>query len=111
MQWGSEWGRMRAAAAVILVTTVAGEIGGGKGRQGGRLGSVGSFGRDINTVIDWRSVKVPGQKESVTTAEENLRIAETDIPAQPLSPKELEESAFVVQPEEGNDPIEQVKYT
>ena len=86
---------------LALTTAVAAEIA-SKRRSGG-------LGRDINTVIDWRSVRVPGQRESVTTAEENDRIAARDIPAPPLSPTELEEP---LNGEEsvGNeiDPIEQV---
>ena len=86
---------------VLAFTIVAGEIG-GKRRSGG-------LGRDVNTVIDWRSVRVPGQRESVTTAEENDRIAERDFPAPPLSPTELEEP-FSREESPGNeiDPIEQV---
>ena len=86
---------------LALTTVVAAEIG-SKRRSGG-------LGRDINTVIDWRSVRVPGQRESVTSAEENDRIAARDIPAPPLSPTELEQP---LSREElaGNevDPIEQV---
>ena len=86
---------------VLALTTVAAEIG-SRRRSGG-------LGRDINTVIDWRSVRVPGQRESVTSAEENDRIAARDIPAPPLSPTELEQP---LSREElvGNevDPIEQV---
>ena len=87
---------------VLAFTIVAAEIG-GKRRSGGGLG------RDVNTVIDWRSVRVPGQRESVTTAEENDRIAERDFPAPPLSPTELEEP-FSREESPGNeiDPIEQV---
>ena len=52
---------------------------------------------------------MPGQKESVTTAEENDKIAAKDIPAPPLSPSELEEP---LSEEEALgdeiDPIEQV---
>ena len=85
----------------LFLTCVTAEIG-GKRRSSG-------LGRDINTVIDWRSVRVPGQKESVTTAEENDRIAARDIPAPPLSPSELEEP---LSEEEALgdeiDPIEQV---
>ena len=86
---------------VLALTIVAAEIG-GKRRSGG-------LGRDVNTVIDWRSVRVPGQRESVTTAEENDRIAERDFPAHPLSPTELEEP-FNREESPGNeiDPIEQV---
>ena len=87
---------------VLALTTVVGAEIASKRRSGG-------LGRDINTVIDWRSVRVPGQRESVTTAEENDRIAARDIPAPPLSPTELEEP---LNGEEsvGNeiDPIEQV---
>jgi len=84
----------------LFLTCVTAEIG-GKRRSSG-------LGRDINTVIDWRSVRVPGQKESVTTAEENDRIAARDIPPPPLSPSELEEP---LSEEEAlgdeSDPIEQ----
>ena len=87
---------------LALTTMVAAEIA-GKRRNGGGLG------RDINTVIDWRSVRVPGQKESVTSAEENDRIAARDIPAPPLSPTELE-APLNGEESVGNeiDPIEQV---
>ena len=87
---------------ILALTTVVGAEIASKRRSSG-------LGRDINTVIDWRSVRVPGQRESVTTAEENDRIAARDIPAPPLSPTELEEP---LNREEsvGNaiDPIEQV---
>ena len=90
---------------VLVLTTVVGAEIASKRRSGG-------LGTDINTVIDWRSVRVPGQRESVTTAEENDRIAARDIPAPPLSPTELEEP---LNREEsvGNeiDPIEQVRIT
>ena len=85
----------------LFLTYVTAEIG-GKRRSSG-------LGRDINTVIDWRSVRVPGQKESVTTAEENDRIAARDIPAPPLSPSELEEPLGEEEALGGEiDPIEQV---
>ena len=88
---------------ILALTTVVGAEIASKRRSSG-------LGRDINTVIDWRSVRVPGQRESVTTAEENDRIAARDIPAPPLSPTELEEP---LNREEsvGNaiDPIEQVR--
>ena len=86
---------------LALTTVVAAEIG-SKRRSGG-------LGRDINTVIDWRSVRVPGQRESVTSAEENDRIAARDIPAPPLSPTELEQP-LSREESVGNevDPIEQV---
>ena len=88
---------------VLALTTGVGAEIASKRRSGG-------LGRDINTVIDWRSVRVPGQRESVSTAEENDRIATRDIPAPPLSPTELEEP---LNGEEsvGNeiDPIEQVR--
>ena len=65
--------------------------------------------QDINTVLDWRVVEVPGQRESVTSAEENLRIAERDIPAPPLTPKELEAGVAGGKARlEGDDPIELV---
>ena len=91
-------------AVLALTTVVAAEIG-SKRRSGG-------LGRDINTVIDWRSVRVPGQRESVTSAKENDRIAARDIPAPPLSPTELEEP-FNEEDSVGNeiDPIEQVRTT
>ena len=86
---------------LALTTLVAAEIA-GKRRSGG-------LGRDINTVIDWRSVRVPGQRESVTSAKENDRIAARDIPAPPLSPTELE-APLNGEESVGNeiDPIEQV---
>jgi len=85
---------------LALTTLVAAEIA-GKRRSGG-------LGRDINTVIDWRSVRVPGQRESVTSAKENDRIAARDIPAPPLSPTELE-APLNGEESVGNeiDPIEQ----
>ena len=88
----------------LFLTYVTAEIG-GKRRSSG-------LGRDINTVIDWRSVRVPGQRESVTTAEENDQIASRDIPAPPLSPTELEEP-LNAEESVGNeiDPIEQVRTT
>ena len=87
---------------LALTTVVAAEIA-SKRRSGG-------LGRDINTVIDWRSVRVPGQRESVTTAKENDKIAARDIPAPPLSPTELEEP-LNAEESVGNeiDPIEQVR--
>ena len=87
---------------LALTTAVAAEI--ASKRRGGGLG------RDINTVIDWRSVRVPGQRESVTSAEENDQIAARDIPAPPLSPNELEEP-LNAEESVGNevDPIEQVR--
>ena len=52
---------------------------------------------------------MPGQKESVTTAEENDRIAARDIPAPPLSPSELEEPLGEEEAlGDEIDPIEQV---
>ena len=88
---------------ILALTTVVGAEIASKRRSSG-------LGRDVNTVIDWRSVRVPGQRESVTTAEENDRIAARDIPAPPLSPTELEEP---LNREDlvGNaiDPIEQVR--
>ena len=85
----------------LFLNCVTAEIG-GKRRSSG-------LGRDINTVIDWRSVRVPGQKESVTTAEENDKIAARDIPAPPLSPSELEEPLSEEEAlDDEIDPIEQV---
>ena len=88
---------------ILALTTVVGAEIASKRRSSG-------LGRDVNTVIDWRSVKVPGQRESVTTAEENDRIAARDIPAPPLSPTELEEP-LNKEDSVGNaiDPIEQVR--
>ena len=89
---------------VLALTTVVGAEIASKRRSGG-------LGRDINTVIDWRSVRVPGQKESVTTAEENDKIAARDIPAPPLSPSELEEPLSEEEAlGDAVDPIEQVLF-
>ena len=52
---------------------------------------------------------MPGQEESVTTAEENDKIAARDIPAPPLSPSELEEPLSKEEAlGDAIDPIEQV---